>query len=172
MITRVIILLYEFGEWFCAPFVRLLNSSGVHIFCLQWLSCYFICSFLLHPRLLMHVWRQFYTYFAILLRLVSHTFIHTVFFLHWISKRMDIIAFNASQPPINWRRNEIVWHTRVISSALKEFKSHRRATHIEYTMLLSLLVIFFMTTKTLPFLYQKKHVIWKYIVTQNDIDST
>lgn len=32
--------------------------------------------------------------------------------------------------------------------------------------------IFFMTTKTLPFLYQKKHVIWKYIVAQNDIDFT
>lgn len=45
-----------------------------------------------------------------------------VFFSCLIFKRMDIIALNASQQPINWRRNEIVWSTRVISSALKEFQ--------------------------------------------------
>lgn len=45
-----------------------------------------------------------------------------VFFFCLIFKRMDIIALNASQQPINWRRNEIVWSTRVISSALKEFQ--------------------------------------------------
>lgn len=44
------------------------------------------------------------------------------FFSCLIFKRMDIIALNASQQPINWRRNEIVWSTRVISSALKEFQ--------------------------------------------------
>lgn len=53
---------------------------------------------------------------------ISYIHSYCFFCLHWIFKRMDIIAFNASQPPINWRRNEIVWHTRVISSALKEFQ--------------------------------------------------
>lgn len=104
-----------------AYFFSLLNDAET-LYMFFFPSCTFY--FFLHcSKLLMHVWRQFCTYFTTLLRFMCSSHIYFFFFVFvylsvFISKPMNIIALNASRQPINWRRNGIGCSTRVNSSSL------------------------------------------------------